>query len=317
MARAHSSEKWLRPEPLQREVVMFNMHGMRESMENTPTEDGCEDMTEESAGGVRSVERAALIIQTVADAGEGGCRFTDIVARTMMSKATVHRLLGTLVNVGWLEQVKDGSTFYLGLPLVPIGITASNRHGLVDLAAPHLQRLAELTGDTVYLTVRDGSQALCVDRMVGNFPIRTATLRVGDRRPLGSCPGSLALLVGQSPELVEQLMINRSQSPTVGRTSDTVTLPRLIEESRSNGYSMSPEIWVPGADGIGVPVLGAEESAVAALTLESIDSRLAEPRRTQLVEWLRREATELSESLIRLNSEFSQRDVRRILADVV
>lgn len=274
-------------------------------------------MKEESADGVRSVERAASIIQAVADAGEGGARLTDIVMETGMSKTTIHRLLGTLVKVGWLEQEENTSTFYLGLPLVAIGITASDRHGLLDLAAPHLKRLAELTGDTVYLAVRMGSQALCVDRVDGSFPIRAATLRVGDRRPLGTCPGSLALLAGQPQELVEQLMLNASQSQIGGPKIDAVGLPHLIEQSRAHGYSMSPEILVPGANGLGVPVMGADGAAVAALSLEAIDSRLAEPRRTQLVGWLQREATELSENLLSLSPGFGQRDVRRMLAEAI
>lgn len=285
-------------------------------MISTSAKDGGEDMKEESADGVRSVERAASIIQAVADAGEGGARLTDIVMKTGMSKTTIHRLLGTLVKVGWLEQEVNTSTFYLGLPLVAIGITASDRHGLLDVAAPHLKRLAELTGDTVYLAVRMGAQALCVDRVVGSFPIRTATLRIGDRRPLGTCPGSLALLAGQPEELIEQLMLNASQLQ-IGPKVDPVGLPHLIEQSKAHGYSMAPEILVQGANGLGVPVIGADGSAIAALSLESIDSRLAEPRRTQLVEWLQREAAELSENLLSLSPGFGQRDVRRMLADAI
>ncbi|GGJ21783.1 transcriptional regulator [Paenarthrobacter histidinolovorans] len=274
-------------------------------------------MKQETADGVRSVERAASIIQAVADAGEAGARLTDIAIKTGMSKTTIHRLLGTLVKVGWLDQEDKSSTFYLGLPLVAIGNTASDRHGLLDLAAPHLKRLAELTGDTVYLAVRMGSQALCVDRVIGNFPIRTATLRIGDRRPLGTCPGSLALLAGQPQDLIEELMLSASHLQIGSLKVDTVGLPRLIAQSRASGYSMSPEVLVPGADGLGVPVMGAGGSAVAALSLETVDSRLSEPRRTQLVEWLQREAAELSENLLRLSPGFSQREVHRMLADAI
>ncbi|MBP2266363.1 hypothetical protein J3A64_001827 [Pseudarthrobacter sp. PvP004] len=102
------------------------------------TKDGYGYMKQVSADGVRSVERAASIIQVVADAGETGTRLTDIALKTGMSKTTIHRLLGTLLKVGWLDQEEDSSTFYLGLPLVTIGSTASDRHGLMDLAAPTL-----------------------------------------------------------------------------------------------------------------------------------------------------------------------------------
>ena len=274
-------------------------------------------MGDDQLDGIRSVERATRIIQVVADAGVDGCRFAAIVSNSGLTKTTTHRILGTLVNLGWLEQSADDAVYYLGLPLVPIGITASNRHGIVDLAAPHLQRLAELTGDTLYLVVRTGDKALCIDRHVGDYPIRTTLVRVGGHRPLGTCGGSLALLTGQPQSLVEELIMDSSKDEAISQIQDFTKLPFLIEESQKLGYSLAPRVWIEGASGIGVPVLGADGSAVAAITLEAIDARLEEPRRSQLVQWMQKEAAELSEKFKMINSEFGQADIRRLLSDAL
>lgn len=274
-------------------------------------------MGDDQFDGVRSVERATRIIQVVADAGIDGCRFAAIVSDSGLTKTTTHRILGTLVNLGWLEQSEDESVYYLGLPLVPIGITASNRHGIVDLAAPHLQRLAELTGDTLYLVVRIGDKALCIDRHVGDYPIKTTLIRIGDRRPLGSCGGSLALLTGQPQNLIEELIVGSSKGDVVSQAQDFAKLPFLIEQSQKLGYSIAPRVWIEGASGIGVPVFGADGSAVAAISLEAIDARLEEPRRSQLVHWIQKEAAELSEKFKMINSEFGQADIRRLLSDAL
>lgn len=264
---------------------------------------------------IRSVERAAGVVQVVADGEPAGSRLVDIVGATGLQKTTVHRLLGTLIQLGWLEQDETTGAFHLGLPLVALGTAASNRHGLLDLASPHLLRLAELTGDTVYLSVRIGSQALCVDRVTGSFPIRTLTLDSGDRRPLGVGAGSLALLAWLPDQEVEQL-ISRNAASGSGPLSDPAVLHQLIEEARAHGYTHNPGLIVPGAGGLGVPVRGAEGRPIAALSVAAIESRLSEPRRTQIIRWLSREAEELERQLGELVAKLGEGDVRRLLPGI-
>lgn len=269
---------------------------------------------EDTAGGIRSVERAAAVIQEISDSGREGCRLVDIVARTGLSKTTAHRLLSTLVKVGWLDVDEVTATFFLGVPLVGFGITASDRYGLLDLAQPHLQRLADLTEDTVFLSVRVGGRALCADQAVGDFPIHILEPSVGDRRPLGSCAGSLALLAWMSDDEVDEVLARERHSGARDRRSpEPAFLQQMINESRPRGYTIYPGLVIPDSMGVGVPVFGADGAAVAALSVTTIEPRMTEVRRGQIIEWLQREATSLSGALLRLNPRFNQGDVRRLL----
>ncbi|WP_433273900.1 helix-turn-helix domain-containing protein [Pseudonocardia xinjiangensis] len=128
---------------------------------------------EDAAGGIRSVERAAMVIQEISDAGRAGCRLVDIVGRTGLSKTTAHRILSTLVNVGWLDQEEDTGTYYLGVRLIGFGITASDRHGLLDL--PLGPRRWPPCART---------------RPSPRSPSASSTPAVGYRMPLGSCAGA-------------------------------------------------------------------------------------------------------------------------------
>ena len=271
-------------------------------------------MAEESSGAIRSVERAAALIQAIADSGKSGSRLTDLALATGLSKTTVHRLLGTLIKLGWVESDESTSTYVLGLPLVGIGMAASDRHGFTSLAAPHLNRLAELTGDTVYLTVKAGSQAVCVDRVVGTYPIRAITTQIGERRMLGSCAGSLALLAWAEEDEVEHLLtsIPRIQQ-SGGVLPDPVALPALIQRARVSGFTQAPTTLVPGADGIGVPIVGAAGTAIAAFSIEAVSPRLSEPRRSHVVEWMKREATVFGQRLQQLDGTSNEGTVRRLL----
>ncbi|WP_367645773.1 IclR family transcriptional regulator [Paenarthrobacter ureafaciens] len=271
------------------------------------------DRIEEPAGGfVRSVERAAALITAIAASGQRGCRLTDLVEATGLSKTTVHRLLGTLLGLGWVEQEPAGNTFHVGLPLAGVGIAAAERHGLTRLAAPHLVRLADLTGDTVYLSVRDGNRLVCVDRVSGGFPVQAVTLGVGASRTMGSCAGSIAILSGLNERELGDFL-DDSRSFPVDAGVETGALPRLVSEARRRGYATSPTVFAPGVDGIGVPVRAPDGSVVAALSVESVGSRLAEPRRTHLARWLQRESAALTESLARLSPSLSKATIRRML----
>jgi DNA-binding IclR family transcriptional regulator len=266
--------------------------------------------------GIRSIERAAAVVRVVTLAEPAGARLTDISSATGLQKTTTHRVLGTLVQLGWLEQDAATGTFHVGSELVALGGAAANRHGLLDAADPHLLRLAELTADTVYLSVRIGSQALCVERITGSFPIRTLTLGTGDRRPLGVGAGSLALLAWLPDEEIEPIVALSAASGT-GPLADPAVLHQLIEEARARGYAFNPGLIVAGASGIGVPIRGRDGRPIAAISVAAIDSRLAEPRRAQIVRWLNKEAAELEEHLHALAPNLTAADMRRLLPETM
>ena len=261
---------------------------------------------------IRSVERAAAVIQAISAAGRSGSRLVDIAAETKLSKTTVHRLLATLSKIGWVEQDDDSGTFFLGLPLVGYGSAAADRHGLLDVAEPHLLRLAELTGDTIYLSVRAGNKALCIDQAVGSFPIRTLNPRVGDRLRLGTCAGSLALLAWLSDDDVERIIREDADHPAGNLGLESTVVRQMVDEARANGYAYFPGLLIPDSAGLGVPVLGADGDPVASLSVAAIEPRMTEPRRSQIVEWLQQEATAFSDALTELDPRFSNSSMRRL-----
>src|SRR5690606_27567778 len=120
--------------------------------------------------------------------------------------------------------------------------------------APYLKRLAEEVGDTVYLTVRSGTDAVCVDRHEGPSPIRVLTLDVGSRRPLGLGAGGLAILAyipeEEREELIERLY--RRASTQRGQSADA--LRAAVRECRRNGYAVIRNSVNPGVSAVGVPL---------------------------------------------------------------
>jgi DNA-binding IclR family transcriptional regulator len=264
---------------------------------------------------VQSIERAAAILALLADGGEAGKRLTDVAAEAGLQKSTAHRILGTLVRTGLVEQNERDGRFFLGFRLFALGAAAANRYDLVEIADDAMLRLAQRTEDTIYLFVRSGTEALCLDRVSGSFPIKTLTLHVGDSRPLGVGAGGLALLAWLPDEEVERVV--RINAPRLAEyvRYDAKTLLSLVQESRELGHTFNDGMLVSGMRAVSVPIRGKGGRPVAALSVAAIDSRLEADRRAEVVGWLREEARILEGRLNVAGNGMTEAGLRRLAQD--
>lgn len=248
------------------------------------------------AGNVQSVARAAAILRVLAGHVGEGARLSEIAVSTGLHKATAHRLLAALKEQGLVDKSTDTHRYHLGLELFLLGSSASNRFSIRDIARASLQRLAEQTGDTVYLFVRSGMDALCVDRVEGHFPIRTLSLDIGGRRPLGVSSGSLALLAALGDDEVEQVLTaNGERYARFGCRPDDVA--RMVSATRRDGHAISDGMVVPGMCAVAVAVRDRSGLPVAAITVGAISQRMDAARRTQIVAQMAAEARRIEQAL--------------------
>lgn len=258
--------------------------------------------------GTQSVERAAALLRAVAAREGTGARLVDLVGDLGLPKATVRRLLGALGREGLVDQDVASRRYHLGAGLIGLGSLAGARFGVRRLALPSLSRLVEESGDTVYLSVRSGLDAVCVERREGDFPIRTLTLSVGDRRPLGIGAGSLALLASLADadaDAVIEANAGRAERHCPGL--DAARLGELVRRTREAGIAFNDGLVVPGMSALGIAVLDPRGEPKAALSVAAISTRMAPERRPALEEMLRRERRALEREIARQEASASRR----------
>jgi DNA-binding IclR family transcriptional regulator len=244
----------------------------------------------------QNIGRATMVLTALAANSAEGLRLTDVVNATSLGKATVHRVLSGLVAHGLVDQEKSTGRFYLSLKLIGWAMAAGDRFGLARLAGPALVRLSQRTQDTIYLSLRSGDEAICIERREGSFPIKTLTLRVGDRRPLGVGAGSLAMLAFLPDEEVERVLASQAaEMPRYGM--DEMTLRDMITRSRELGYTLNDERLIQGMSAVGLPIRRPNGQPFAAISVAAISSRLQLPRRDSIVASLRQEAEQIEEEL--------------------
>src|SRR5215475_8259727 len=106
--------------------------------------------------GTQSIERALLLLREIAAHNRGGSRLLDLATRTGLQRPTVHRMLKCLASENMVQQDGDTHRYYLGSMVFELGLTATPRFNLREMCHPALARIAEATGDTVFLTQRSG-----------------------------------------------------------------------------------------------------------------------------------------------------------------
>lgn len=266
----------------------------------------------EQLQGMQSLERAMLILRVVADMGPPGAKLADVAEATGLSRSTAHRFLGALAQLGLLDQDDSSGAYYLGMDLCHYGAIAANRFSLRDIAHPSMERLTERTGDTVYMSIRRGYESICIERFEGDYPIKTLTLDVGDKRPLGVGAGSLALLSFQSNEFVSRAIAVNAAAVKMTWNIDSTELFSFVEETRSQGFAYNPGRVAPGMTAVGVPILGANGEAVAALGVGAITSRMTPDRSANIVAWMLEEAREIETRLTKLLGPLNAHGVGRL-----
>jgi len=246
--------------------------------------------------GTQSIERALSLLREIAAHNRTGSRLLDLATRTGLQRPTVHRMLKCLAEEAMVQQDLDTHRYFLGPMVFELGLTAGPRFNLREICHPALTRIAEATGDTVFLTQRSGLDAVCLDRHEGAFPIKTFTLEIGMRRPLGVGIGSVAILAALPDEDIRHIVAsNAPRLPEYGLTSNS--LLAQVKKAQKLGYAVRETPSLAGVRSIGQPLHNRSGVPFAALSVSAISSRMNEKRVAELATLLKNETRSIEKQL--------------------
>lgn len=244
--------------------------------------------------GAQTLRRGLGILKLLARYQPAGLGVSEIARKLELNKATAIRLTRTLMDEQFVAQDASTRHYQLGPEAFAVGLAAEPHYALQRIAAPSLRALALETGDWVFFTVRHGLEAICLSRESGDVPYPQASLRVGDRHPLGLGAGGVAILAAMPSEEAETVI--KINAPEIARRYPQMTedaIRRLLNETREQGYSVIPGILAPGFWGIGVPVLRPDGQPVAAIVLITSAVRLSAARQAVIAARLQRVSRDL------------------------
>ncbi len=260
-----------------------------------------DDAAKESApaAGANGTRRVVALLKLLAAHGAPGLRFTEIARLSGLEGPTAHRVLKVLEEEDAVARDPVTRRYQLGALMSDLGLATAPQFRLHELCLPALQRLADACGDTAFLFVRRGLDALCVSRVQGGFPIQTPVVSVGSRQPLGVNAGGLALLSALPARQQEDVIAAvRSRLPEFGNLDEDHLRERLAAASADGFVSIGGKA-IPGVTAIGLSVRNPYGAPVAALTIASTTERMSPERQRQLAPLLAREVATVGQLLLR------------------
>lgn len=236
--------------------------------------------------------RAFGLLERVARAN-GPVGLQELASDTDLPKPTVYRMLATLEEAGLVTRELDGRRIAAGPRLVRFALDVQLAKTVRAPRHAILKRLAETLGETVNLTMLDGSEVVYLDRVETEWPLRM-TLQPGSHVPL-HCTASGKLLLALLPaarrrRIVEELSLARFTDHTI---TDRDALCAELAAIRRDDLSTDNEEYLAGLVCVAVPVASPDGRNVACVAVHAPVARMPLERALAHVPALREAAAAL------------------------
>jgi sugar lactone lactonase YvrE/DNA-binding IclR family transcriptional regulator len=220
--------------------------------------------------GTQALTRGLALLNLVADA-PAPLRFSEIAERAGLARPTAHRILAALTEARLLRHEPVTQTYALGPRLLEMAHRVWEGFDLRATAAPELERLARLAGETARLAVLDGDGVLYVDQRDAEQEAIRLVNRVGARVPPHASAAGKAMLA-QLPAAERRALLDR----LAPEAAEAIERDSTITAAR--GYALSLEEAAAGVNAVAAAVLDRRARPLGAIALVGPAFRLPEAK---------------------------------------
>lgn len=234
---------------------------------------------------------AALKVFSVLEAlvEEKRAGLAELAQRAMTSKSTAHRLLQTMIDLGYVKQDPETEKYQLTLQLFSLG--ARSLQGQTDIlrvADPVMGRLSRATGESINLGVMDGHQNFVtyIHKYDSAYNLAMQST-LGYRNPLHSTSLGKALLAWRDDsEISDRLMVMDLTKSAPRTITDKDVLRAQLAQIRAQGFAEEIEESEAGVRCMATPILDHLGHSIAAISISFPLFRFDEARKAEYVAML-------------------------------
>jgi len=233
---------------------------------------------------IHSVENAFSLLEVLADNGlELG--IAKLCRKTALPKGTVHRLLGTLKNLGYIEQNPQNRKYRLTIKIFNLGAAVTDRVGLVQII-PYMKKLSLKFNETVNLAILDRDEIIYL-YSVGSDNTLKLDLRIGSSQPAYcAAVGKVLLAYLSEQELDGYLQRVKLKSYTPYTITSKEYLKKDLKLIRERGYNFVNEEYMVGVSCVAVPIKDQQGKVCAGLSFSVPTVRMDKEKLPQLIDSL-------------------------------
>ncbi|MDQ3716109.1 MAG: IclR family transcriptional regulator [Actinomycetota bacterium] len=227
-----------------------------------------------------SVQRAIAVLDALA---EGGAELgtNEIARRTGINASSISRLLSTLTEAGLVQHLTATGRYRLGVRILQLASAARENLDLRAVARPLLEELAEISGETVTLSLPGEHDVLTVDFVQSSRSVRSVAEIGRNSVAHATATGKVFLACGG----------HLPDGDLMAYTDDTITdrgaLAATIQQIAAQGYALAVRERDNDLSAVAVPVLDGGEQLIAIVGIQGPATRFDVATMTALVPALR------------------------------
>lgn len=222
--------------------------------------------------------------------------FNEIIELSGIPKTSVYRMLQSLEEMCLIDKDEQGK-YSLGILFLRFGHLVSERMDIRQIARPTMESLHKEFGEAVNLIIRDGNEAVYIEKIQSIQPVRLYTT-IGRRTPLYAGACARAILSFLPAQEREEYLKNVELVPYAkGTITDMNQLRHSISEARNVGYTISYSELEDFTAAVAVPIFDHTGNVVAGISIAGIERNYQEDNLPQFIEKIKIASAELSTKL--------------------
>lgn len=208
-----------------------------------------------------------------------GASLTTIARELDLAKSTVHRYLQTMLEREYI--IREGDEYYLSMRFLGFAEAAKTRKPAYSLVQEKIDLIAEETGERVQFVVEEHGKVTYVHRSIGAHGV-TIGPKAGESFSLHATASGKAILSALDDTEIQAYLDQHELAPV---TEQTITTPEElweeVEFGHQAGFNMNREESMLGLNAVAVPVIGAGEEVLGALSIAGPSHRLTDSYLTE------------------------------------
>ena len=216
---------------------------------------------------VQALQKGLEVLHILAQHGPS-LKLQQITNLSGLHKATVYRLLHTLIDAGYVHYFPETAVYRPGPKVMTLGFGALSGMDLAEASEPYLRELSSRIDQNVNLGILNDTQVVYLIRIKVRR-ILNINLSVGSRLNAYNSAIGMALLAYLEPKKLDRVLAEMAADPVVAGEigPDGSKLREKLAKVRANGYALTEGEFQLGLSSVGVPVMRSGGVVEAALNL--------------------------------------------------
>jgi IclR family transcriptional regulator, acetate operon repressor len=218
---------------------------------------------------IQSLDRGLFILEAVAKSADPVPlgQLTDLLG---IDRSSVFRLANTLKRRGFLANPSGRKDYILGPSIWRLSRNHDWSNMLITFSHEHLKRLANQTGETTHLAVREGKQAFFVDHYASTNQLIVVSGQTGEFVPLYCTAHGKALLADCGVPELKAIFGSTPLQAYTPRTVVTLTqLAKACAKIQADGYAVDDQEYVEGVRCMAAPVRDRDDVVIASIGISA------------------------------------------------